>query len=61
VRLEANEQRKLRVPLPDGLETCIVRFRVSPTAVPAEALDGSSDRRVLGAHFNAFAYEPSST
>jgi hypothetical protein len=60
VRVEANEPATLRVPLPDGVETCVVRFRVTPTAVPAEVLDGSDDRRVLGAHFSAFAYEPGS-
>jgi hypothetical protein len=58
VRLRADEQTKLRVPLPEGRETCVVKFRVSPTAVPAEILAGSADRRELGAHFNAFVYEP---
>jgi Dolichyl-phosphate-mannose-protein mannosyltransferase len=56
--LAPNEQSTLRVPLPTGRDTCVVRFRVTPTAVPAEVLPGSTDRRVLGAHFNAFAYEP---
>ncbi len=60
-RLRPNEQAKLRVPLEAGRETCVVRFRVSPTAVPAEVLPGSDDRRVLGAHFNAFVYEPSAS
>ena len=57
-RLTPNEQATLRVSLPPGTETCVVRFRVSPTAVPAEVLPGNADDRVLGAHFNAFAYEP---
>jgi len=61
VRLRPNEQAKLRVPLERGQETCIVRFRVSPTAIPAEVLPASRDRRVLGAHFTAFAYAPSSS
>ncbi|MEX2612717.1 MAG: glycosyltransferase family 39 protein [Gaiellaceae bacterium] len=61
MRLQPNEQAKLRVPLESGQETCVVRFRVSPTAVPAELLPGSNDRRVLGAHFNAFVYGPSSS
>ena len=60
VRLQANEQTKLRVPLPEGRATCVVKFQVSPTAVPAEVFPGNADRRVLGAHFNAFAYEPAS-
>ncbi|MGH3133721.1 MAG: glycosyltransferase family 39 protein [Gaiellaceae bacterium] len=59
-RLEPNERATMRVPLEPGRETCIVRFRVSPTAVPANVLPGSADGRVLGAHFNAFAYEPAS-
>jgi 4-amino-4-deoxy-L-arabinose transferase-like glycosyltransferase len=58
VRLDANEQGKLRVPLPAGVETCVVEFRVSPTAVPADVNADSNDRRVLGAHFNAFDYRP---
>jgi hypothetical protein len=58
VRLRASEQTELRVPLPEGRETCVVKFQVSPTAVPAEIVPGSTDRRELGAHFNAFAYEP---
>jgi hypothetical protein len=58
VLLEPNEQGKLRLPLPAGRETCIVTFAVAPTAVPARVLPGNTDRRVLGAHFNAFAYEP---
>jgi Dolichyl-phosphate-mannose-protein mannosyltransferase len=61
VQLHPYEQAKLRVPLQRGQETCIVRFRVSPTAIPAEVLPASTDRRVLGAHFNAFAYAPASS
>ena len=61
VKLEPNTQAKLRVPLPSRRETCVVRFRVSPTAVPADVLRGSKDRRELGAHFNAFVYQPKSS
>jgi hypothetical protein len=43
----------LRVPLPAGTKTCVVRFRVTPTARPT-----TGDPRVLGAHFNAFDYRP---
>ncbi|MGI8478306.1 MAG: hypothetical protein ACR2M2_00345, partial [Gaiellaceae bacterium] len=60
VQLPPNTQRKLPVTLPLGQETCVVTFRVSPTAVPADVLPGSTDRRELGAHFNAFAYQPKS-
>jgi hypothetical protein len=38
-----------------------VKLRVSPTAVPAQVLPDSTDRRVLGAHFNTFDYRPSAT
>jgi dolichyl-phosphate-mannose-protein mannosyltransferase len=58
VLLGPTEPATLRVPLPDGVKTCVVRFNVAPTAVPANVLPGSTDDRVLGAHFNAFAYEP---
>jgi hypothetical protein len=60
VRLEPNKRAKLRVPLPPGRRTCVVHFRVLPTAVPADVLPGSNDRRELGAHFNAFVYTPAS-
>jgi hypothetical protein len=33
-----------------------VVFTVRPTAVPALVIPGSSDARVLGAHFTAFRY-----
>jgi hypothetical protein len=57
-RLDPTGTAELVVPLVEGLETCVVGFRVSPTAVPAQVLPESVDRRVLGAHFNAFTYEP---
>ena len=60
VRLEPNAQAKLRVPLEPGRETCVVTFRVAPTAIPAEVLSGTTDRRELGAHFNVFDYKPAS-
>ena len=59
-RLDPNEASKLRVPLESGQETCVVTFRVTPTAVPADVLPGSIDRRELGAHFNVFDYQPAS-
>ena len=42
-------------PGPD--ESCVVRFTVTPTAVPADVVPGASDDRELGLHFDAFAYE----
>ncbi len=35
---------------------CSVVFTVAPTAVPSEVIPDSTDDRVLGTHFNAFAY-----
>ena len=58
--VEPNTPTKLRVPLQSNRETCVVRFRVTPTAVPAEVLPGSTDRRELGTHFNVFDYRPAS-
>jgi len=58
VRVVPNRVAKLRVPLVPREGTCTVRFDVSTTAVPSEVIPGSTDDRVLGAHFNAFAYDP---
>jgi hypothetical protein len=43
----------LHVPMSRDARTCMVRFRVTPTATP-----GPSDPRKLGVHFNAFVYRP---
>ena len=48
----------LRAPLRTGEPTCVVRFTVSPTVVPAGVLPGSTDTRLLGAHFDGFDYRP---
>ena len=59
VRLEPDEHASLPIrvePAKDGV--CRARFTVSPTAVPAEVIAGSTDERELGVHFGAFAYEP---
>ena len=45
----------LRVPLEPRDGVCRVVFAVTPTAVPDDVL-GNGDRRVLGAHFDGFAY-----
>ena len=47
----------LRVPLEAGNGTCVVRFTVSPTRVPAEVIPGNTDDRELGAHFDSFVQE----
>jgi len=46
----------LRVPLTavDGM--CVVDFRVSPIRVPANRIEGSTDVRQLGAHFDSLVY-----
>jgi hypothetical protein len=49
---------KLRVPLTAKHGTCSVVFDVYPTAVPSVVIPGSTDDRVLGAHFDGFAYDP---
>ena len=61
LRLDPSAPAKLRVPLEPGRETCVARFQVTPTAVPADVLPGSTDRRELGAHFNVFDYRPKSS
>ncbi len=43
---------------PDAAGNCVVRFTVSPTATPAEILPGSTDRRILGVHFETVLFTP---
>ena len=57
-RVVPNRVATLRVPLAPKHGVCTVRFAISPTAIPSKVVPGSSDDRVLGTHFNAFAYEP---
>ena len=58
VRVLPNRLTTLRVPLAPRRGACSVAFTVDPTAIPSEVIPGSADDRVLGAHFDAFAYEP---
>ena len=58
VRVLPNHVATLRTPLTSSGGRCTVAFAVAPTAVPSEVIPGSTDARVLGAHFNAFAFEP---
>jgi Dolichyl-phosphate-mannose-protein mannosyltransferase len=53
VAFRSDTTTTLRVPLPPDAQTCVVRFRVTPTARPE-----NGDPRELGAHFNAFDYLP---
>jgi hypothetical protein len=60
VRLQPDGRAILSVPVSPapGTTDCRVVFTVSPTAVPSEIMDGSTDHRELGAHFNLFTYRP---
>ena len=60
VRLRPDGRAVLSFPVSPvpGTTDCRVVYTVSPTAVPAEVLDGSTDYRELGAHFNLFVYRP---
>jgi hypothetical protein len=50
----------LTVPLVRHGESCVVRFTVSPTAVPKVVTNGQNpDPRELGVHFTQFTYERS--
>jgi 4-amino-4-deoxy-L-arabinose transferase-like glycosyltransferase len=49
---------RLRVPLAPSDGSCVVDFDISPTRVPAERIEGSTDTRPLGVHFGAFVYHP---
>lgn len=51
--------RDIVVPLRPRSGTCVVRFRVDPTAVPLRVTNGKNpDPRVLGLHFTSFRLEP---
>jgi len=61
-RLHGNAHVGLNVPVVPiaGTADCRVVYTVSPTAVPADVLEDSTDERRLGAHFNRFVYHPTS-
>lgn len=48
---------RLRVPLTAANGSCVVDFLVTPTRVPANRIEGSTDVRELGVHFGAFVYQ----
>ena len=51
--------RVLRVPLEPRGGTCVVRFTIGRTAIPAVVTNGvNTDPRALGMHFNRFSYSP---
>jgi hypothetical protein len=47
---------QLRVPLVAENGMCVVDFDVTPTRVPAERIEGSTDTRRLGVHFSTFLF-----
>jgi hypothetical protein len=54
-----NRLSTLAVPVePNARGVCTARFTVFPTAVPQDVIPGSTDPRVLGAHFEAFQFDP---
>jgi Dolichyl-phosphate-mannose-protein mannosyltransferase len=57
-RFAQTEAATLSVPLVARAGRCLVRFRVVPTAVPADVIAGSSDTRLLGTRFEGFRYRP---
>ncbi len=57
VQVPPDDTVTLRVPLTSVDGTCVVRFDVSPTLVPAEVVPGSTDDRELGVHFDSFLHE----
>ena len=56
ISVPANGAVTLRVPLTAVDGTCVVDFRVTPTRIPANRIEGSTDVRPLGAHFDSFVY-----
>jgi Dolichyl-phosphate-mannose-protein mannosyltransferase len=60
VRLRPDGRVFLSVPVSPvpGTTDCRVVYTVTPTAVPGKIIDGSTDKRQLGAHFNGFVYRP---
>jgi hypothetical protein len=52
----AHPERSLRIPLVSRGGVCAVAFDVARTAVPAEQIAGSTDRRALGVRFENVKY-----
>ena len=58
ISVPADRSVELRVPLTAVDGTCVVDFRVAPIRIPANRIEGSTDLRPLGAHFDSFVYHP---
>lgn len=60
-RVAPTATRLVEIPLERRGQSCIVRFTVSPTAVPKVVTGGQNpDPRELGVHFTRFTYSPPS-
>jgi hypothetical protein len=46
------------VSLPSNVPVCAVKYRITPTAVPAQVFPGNGDTRTLGIRFLRFDYVP---
>ena len=59
VHVAPAETRLFTVPMVQRGKTCVARFTVAPTAIPAVVTNGENpDSRVLGIHFTGFDYKP---
>jgi hypothetical protein len=58
VTYEQDQPATLALPLVGRNGRCVVQLDVSPTAVPADVIDGSDDRRELGTHVVGLLYRP---
>ena len=56
ISVPADRSVALRVPLSTVDGSCVVDFRVTPTRIPANRIEGSTDIRRLGSHFDSFVY-----
>ncbi len=59
VRFPPTRAATLRIPVrPAADGRCVVRYVITPTAVPSEVDPASRDDRVLGVHFDVLSYTP---
>jgi hypothetical protein len=58
VTYDQDRPATLALPLVGRGGRCVVHLDVSPTAVPAEAIEGSDDHRELGTHVVGLLYRP---
>jgi len=58
VTYDQDRPATLALPLVGRGGRCVVHLEVSPTAVPADVIEGSDDRRELGTHVVGLLYRP---